>query len=170
MISGKLQEAFNEQINKELFSEYLYLSMAAYLDSIGLAGFAGFFKVQVQEERFHAMKFYEYLNERGGRVLLKKIEQPQVDFKSPLEIFELSYKHEQFITQSINELMDIAIAEKDHAARSFLNWYVDEQVEEESTMDNIINQLKLIDGKGQGLLMLDRELGARTFTPPAKTE
>jgi len=165
MISKKLEKAINEQINKELYSEYLYLSMAAYLESIGLSGMARFFKVQVQEERFHAMKFFDYLNERGGRVVLSKIEQPQVDFNSAVEIFELSYKHEQFVTKSINDLMDLAISENDHATRSFLNWYVDEQVEEEDSMDTIVNQLKLIDGKGHGLLMLDKELGQRTFSP-----
>ncbi|MBN2460489.1 MAG: ferritin [Candidatus Cloacimonetes bacterium] len=167
MISKKMQEAINEQINRELYSEYLYLSMVAYFESIGLSGFANFFRVQVQEERFHALKFFDYINERGGRVILKKIDQPQIDFNSPVEVFELSYKHEQFITKSINELMDIAIKENDHATRSFLNWYVDEQVEEEDSMDNILNQLRLIDGKGQGVLMLDRELAGRTFNPPA---
>ncbi len=168
MISKKLQDAFNEQINKELFSEYLYLSMAAYFDSIGLPGSANFMKVQVQEERFHAMKMYDFLNERGGRVELKEIKQPPIEFKSPLEVFEMSYKHEQFVSKSINELMDIAIAENDHATKSFLNWFVDEQVEEEASMDTIVNKLKLIGGKGHGLLMIDNELGQRVFNPPVK--
>ncbi len=170
MISKKLQDAINIQINKELYSEYLYLSMAAYLESIGLSGCSHFFKIQVQEERYHAMKFFNYMNERGGRVILDIIEQPQVDFNSPVEIFELSLKHEEYVTKLINELMDVAISENDHATKSFLNWYVDEQVEEESSMDNILNQLKLIDGKGQGMLMLDRELGQRIFTPPTDSE
>lgn len=170
MISKKLQDAINLQINRELFSEYLYLSMAAYLDSLGLQGFAHFFKIQVQEERFHALKFFDYMNERGGRVILDKIEQPQIDFDSPVEVFEMSYKHEQFVTKSINELMDIAISEKDHATKSFLNWFVDEQVEEEASMDNILNQLKMIGGKGQGMLMLDRELAQRAFNPPVINE
>jgi len=166
VLSQKLQDAFNEQINKELYSEYLYLSMAAYFDSIGLPGCANFMKVQVQEERFHSMKMYDYVNERGGRVLLKEIKSPQTEFSSVLEIFEMSYKHEQFVSKSINELMDIAILDNDHATRSFLNWFVDEQVEEEDSMDTIVNKLKLIGGKGHGLLMIDNELGARVFNPP----
>lgn len=168
MITQTLQDRINLQINRELFSEYLYLSMAAYLDDINLPGFANFFKVQVQEERFHAMKFFDYLNERGGRVILDKIEQPQIEFNSVIEIFELSYKHEQFVSNSINELMELAIKENDHAAKSFLNWFVDEQVEEEASMEGILKQLQLINGKGQGLLMLDRELGQRTFTSPTE--
>ncbi len=168
MISKKLQNAINKQINKELYSEYLYLSMAAYLESIGLEGFANFFKVQVQEERFHTMKFFDYVNERGGRIILEAIDRPQIEFKSPVEIFEIAYKHEQYVTKLINELMEVAIKENDHAAKSFLNWYIDEQVEEEASMDKILNQLKMIGGKGQGMLMLDKELAARTFTPPAQ--
>ncbi|MBC8415471.1 MAG: ferritin [Candidatus Cloacimonetes bacterium] len=168
MISKKLQDAINKQINKELYSEYLYLSMAAYLESIGLEGFANFFKVQIQEERFHAMKFFDYVNERGGRVILEAIDRPQIEFKSPVEIFEIAYNHEQYVTKLINELMEVAIKENDHAAKSFLNWYIDEQVEEEASMDKILNQLKMIGGKGQGMLMLDKELAARTFTPPAQ--
>ena len=168
MISKKLQDAINYQINKEIFSEYYYLSMAAYLSSQGLAGFENFFLIQVQEERFHAMKMYNFLNERGGRVILSQIDSPKIEFKSPLEVFELAYEHEQFVTKLINDLMDIAISENDHAAKSFLNWFVDEQVEEEASMEGIVNKLKLIGGKGNGLLMIDKELGARTFTPPAK--
>jgi len=168
MISKKLQNAINKQINKELYSEYLYLSMAAYLESIGLEGFANFFKVQVQEERFHAMKFFDYVNERGGRVILEAIDRPQIEFKSPVEIFEIAYKHEQYVTKLINALMEVAIKENDHAAKSFLNWYIDEQVEEEASMDKILNQLKMIGGKGQGMLMLDKDLATRTFTPPVQ--
>lgn len=168
MISQKLQDAINYQINKELFSEYYYLSMAAYLSNAGLAGFENFFLVQVEEERFHAMKMYKFLNERGGRVILSQIDTPKTEFKSSLEIFQLAYEHEQLVTKLINELMDLAIAENDHAAKSFLNWFVDEQVEEEASMEAILNQLTLIGGKGHGILMIDKELAARTFTPPAK--
>lgn len=168
MISKKLEEAINEQINKELYSEYLYLAMAAYFDAVDLPGFANFFKVQVQEERFHAMKFYDFLNERGGKVVLKKIDKPQTEFESPLDIMEISYKHEQYVSDLINKLMDLAISENDHAVKSFLNWYVDEQVEEEDSMNKILNQLKWIDGKGNGLLMLDKELAGRVFNPPTK--
>ncbi|MBC8385916.1 MAG: ferritin [Candidatus Cloacimonetes bacterium] len=168
MISQKLQKAINEQINKELYSEYFYLSMASYFKSIGLDGFENFFLVQVEEERFHSMKMYNFLNERGGRVILEKIDAPKTEFKSPLEVFELAYKHEQYVTQLINGLMDVAIEVNDHAARSFLNWFVDEQVEEEASMDTILNKLRLIGGEGHGMLMLDAELLTRTFVPPTK--
>ncbi len=168
MIPKKVEEAINKQINQELFSEYFYLSMAAYFESEGLSGLANFFKVQGEEERFHAMKFFNYLNERGGRVILEAIKKPATEFKSAIEVFEMAYKHEQLVTSLINDLMDLSMKEKDFATMSLLNWFIDEQVEEEASMDNILNQLKLIDGKGNGLLMLDKELGARTFTPPAQ--
>ncbi len=167
MISKKLLDAINNQINKELFSEYYYLSMASYLNSIGLDGFENFFLCQVQEERFHAMKMYHFINERGGRVVLSQIDTPKTEFTSALEIFELAYEHEQYVTKLINELMDIAITENDHAAKSFLNWFVDEQVEEEASMENIVNKLKLINGEGNGLLMLNKELAERVYTPSA---
>jgi len=168
MISQKLQDALNDQINKEMYSEYYYLSMASYFNSIGLNGFENFFLIQVEEERFHSMKMYNFLNEKGGRVILKAINEPATEFKSTLEVFQLAYDHEKFVSKCINELMDVAIEVKDHATKSFLNWFVDEQVEEEATMDSILNKLKLINGDGMGLLMLDKELSVRTFTPPAK--
>lgn len=168
MISQKLQDAFNEQINKELYSEYYYLSMASYFNSIGLSGFENFFLVQVEEERYHAMKMYRFVNERGGRIYLKKIDKPKTEFKSALEVLELAFEHEKYVSKLINELMDLAIKENDHATKSFLNWFIDEQVEEEDSMETIVNKLKLIGGKGNGLLMLDKELAGRTFTPPAK--
>lgn len=166
MISKKLQDAINEQINKELYSEYLYLNMAAYFSSEGLSGFENFFLVQAEEERFHAMKFYHFINERGGRVYFQKIDQPEKEFDSPIAVFEKAYEHEKYVTSLINNLMDIAMKENDHATKSFLNWYIDEQVEEEDSMDSILNKLKMIKGKGNGMLMMDKELGSRTFTPP----
>jgi len=168
MIPKRLVDAFNEQINKELYSEYLYLAMAAWLDAENLPGCANFFKIQVQEERFHAMKMYDFVNERGGRVVLEAIEKPEIDFKSVLEIFEKAYEHEQLVTSLINNLMDIAIEEKDYAAKSFLNWFIDEQVEEEASMDSIVGKLKMIGGKGHGMLMIDNELSTRVFNPPVK--
>lgn len=168
MISKKLQDAINYQINRELYSEYYYLSMASYFNSIGLSGFENFFLVQVEEERFHAMKMYNFLNERGARVFLQAIEAPKTEFKSPLEVFELAYEHEKLVSKLINDLMDLAIKENDHAAKNHLDWFVEEQVEEEASMDGILNKLKLINGEGHGLLMLDAELAQRTFTPPAK--
>jgi ferritin len=168
MIKQTLQDAINEQINKEIFSEYYYLSMVAYFESEDLPGFAQFFKVQVEEERFHGMKFFDYLNERGGKVILKGIENPKTDFESPLQVFELAYKHEQYVTELINNLMDIAIKENDHALQSFLQWFIDEQVEEEASMSKYVNQLKRMNGNGHGIIMIDRELAQRTFVPPIK--
>jgi len=166
MISKKLEKAINAQINKELYSEYLYLSMAAYFENLNLSGFANFMRVQVQEERFHAMKFFDYVLERGGKIELEQIDKPITEFKSAMEVFEKTVEHEQFVTSSINELMELAIKEKDHAAKSFLNWYVDEQVEEEATVEAILRKLKMINGEGNGLLMMDKELAARVFNPP----
>lgn len=167
MLSKTLQNAINEQINKEFFSEYLYLSMAAYCYTANMDGIANYFLVQAQEEHFHAMKFFNFVNDRGGKVELKAIAAPKVHFKSLIEIFEETLEHEKLVTASINKLMDIAIKEKDHALISFLKWYVDEQVEEESTVGKILHKLKLIDGDGHGLLMIDSELAAKVFTPPA---
>jgi len=167
MLSMRLQEALNEQINKELYSEYIYLSMEAYMRSIDLDGIANFFAVQTQEEHFHAMKFYNFIIDRGGKVVLKKIDDPPVDFKSVVDVFEQTLEHEKFVTKSINDLMDVAVKENDHAASSFLKWYVDEQVEEEANVTRILSKLKLIGGEGHGLLMIDQELAARVFTPPA---
>ena len=168
MINKKLEDQINYQINREIYSEYLYLSMAAYLEDKGLAGMAHFMIVQAQEEHFHVMKFFNYLNERGGRVVLDAIEQPPIEFDSPLAVFEEGLAHEKIVTDLINKLMDRAIEVNDHAAKSFLNWYVDEQVEEEASFQTIIDQLSLVGGKGHGLLMLDKELSARVFTPPTE--
>ena len=165
MINKKLEEKINYQINRELFSEYLYLSMAAYLENKGLSGMANFMVVQAQDEHFHAMKFFNYLNERGGRVILEAIEKPAVDFESPQAVFEESLEHETLVTSLINALMDLAIEVNDHATRSFLNWYVDEQVEEEASFQAIIDKLNLIQGRGDGLLRLDKELSTRVFKP-----
>ncbi|HNQ43042.1 MAG TPA: ferritin [Candidatus Cloacimonadota bacterium] len=167
MISKKLEKAINEQINKELYSEYLYISMQAWFANQNLDGMATWMDAQGKEERFHAMKFFNYLIGRGGKVALKPIEGPQVDFDNPLKAFTVAYKHEQFVSKSINDLMDLAIKENDHAAKSFLQWYVDEQVEEEASVDKIVAQLKMVGDNGQGIMMIDRELGQRTYTPPA---
>jgi ferritin len=168
MISAKLEKAINEQINKELYSEYYYLGMAAYFDVEGLPGFANFFKIQVQEERFHAMKFYQYLIERGGNVKLDTINRPPQDFKSIEDIFSKAYEHEQFVTKSINSLVDIAIEENDHASRNFLNWFVEEQVEEEATMDDLLKKVRRIGSNGHGIYMLDEQLAQRVFNPAAE--
>jgi len=167
MLSEKMNVAINEQINKELFSEYLYLSMSAWFESEGLPGFASWMAVQAQEEHFHAMKLYGYINERGGRVILEAIDKPESEFGNPAKAFDATMEHEQFITSSINGLVDLAIELKDHATNQFLQWYVEEQVEEEASAQGIIDKLKWIGDNGNALLMMDRELGARVFTPPA---
>ena len=161
MISNKMEKAINEQINKEIYSAYLYLAMAAQCESMGFKGFASWFKVQYSEELAHAMKFFEYVNEVGGRVELAAIKQPPVNFKSPLAMFEQAYKHEQYVTQSIHGLVDLAIKEGDHAANSMLKWFVDEQVEEEAHASEIVSKMKMIGPSGSGLLYLDGKLGKR---------
>lgn len=166
MISKKLQDAINSQINKELYSAYFYLAMSAYCKTKDLDGFANFFYVQYQEETFHAMKFYNYLLDRGSDVVLTKIDTPPADFKSPLDVFEKTLEHEQFVTKSINDLLDLSIKENDHASASFLKWYVDEQVEEEATVSRLVNRMKLVGDNVGGLFIVDSELKARVFTPP----
>ncbi len=170
MISKGLERAINEQINRELFSEYLYISMQAWFANENLDGFAHWMEVQSQEERFHAMKFFNYLIERGGKVELLAIEKPEVDFGNPLKAFKMALEHEKYITKNINDLMDIAIAENDHASKGLLQWYVDEQVEEEASADRIVHRLEMIGDNMQGIFMLDTELGKRVFTPPATQE
>jgi ferritin len=167
MLNEKVQEALNNQINAELFSSYLYLSMQAYFESLSLKGFSNWMRVQVQEENFHAMKFYDYICERGGRVRLTAIETPQYEWKSPAEAFEAAYKHEQYITGRINELVNLALQEKDYASHALLQWFVTEQVEEEANTSQISGELKLIADDKRALLMIDRELATRVFVPPA---
>lgn len=168
MISDRIQQAFNEQINKELYSAYLYLSMAAYFQSINLQGFANWMKCQVQEELVHAMKFYSFINERNGTVLLAGLEAPPTRWDSPLAAFEDANSHERKVTSMINNLVDLAIEERDHASNAFLQWFVTEQVEEEASTDEVVQKLKLAGQDGSGLFMIDQELAARVFTmPPA---
>ncbi|MBW2651990.1 MAG: ferritin [Deltaproteobacteria bacterium] len=170
MIKEKIQDALNEQINAELYSSYLYLSMSAYFESINLKGFASWMRVQTQEELVHAMKFYDYLIERGGKVVLSSIESPPTEWPSPLAIFENAYQHEQKVTGLINELVDLAIAEKDHATNIILQWFVSEQVEEEASADEVVQKIKLMGDARGGIFMLDRELAQRVFTPPTATQ
>ena len=168
MISEKMQSAFNDQINAEIHSAYLYWSMVAYFESINLKGFASWMRCQVQEEAVHATKFFDFISERGGRVALQTIEGPATEWDSPLAAFEGAYAHEQLITGRINDLVKLAREENDNAAEIFLQWFVTEQVEEEASADEVVQQLKLMAGAPGGLFMLDRELGQRVFTPPAK--
>jgi len=166
MLSDKMEQVLNEQVNREMYSAYLYMSMSAHCSNVGLKGFANWFMVQYHEEMLHAMKIYEYIQRQGGQVRLKPIEGPPVDFESPLDMFEKTLEHERFITRSINDLMETAISEKDHASQIFLQWYVTEQVEEEENDNDIILQLRLNKENTQGLMMLDRELAGRMTTVP----
>jgi ferritin len=167
MISQKMQDAINAQINAELYSSYLYMSMAAYFETLNLSGMANWMTIQAQEEKFHADKFYHFLNERGGRVIFSAIDAPETEWDSPLAVFEATLAHEQKVTGLINDLMDLARSEKDHASEIFLQWYVSEQVEEESSADDIIAKMKLVKDHPQGLFMMDQQLSQRSFTPPA---
>jgi ferritin len=167
MLKEKIQNAINKQINAELWSAYLYLSMSTYFETISLSGFANWMRIQAQEEVAHAMRFYNYVVERGGRVILKEIDKVPTDWKSPLNVFEDTYKHEQKVTSLINEIVNLAVSEKDHATYNMLQWFIDEQVEEEASADEIVQKLKLIGKDGSGLFILDKEMGSRFYTPPA---
>ena len=161
-MSKKMIDALNEQIKNEFYSAYMYLAMSAYLADLGLPGFASWMRIQAQEEVTHANKMYDYVLSRGGKIVLKAIDAPPVAWKNPLDAMQAGLTHEKFVTKCINDLSDLAVKEKDHASQIFLSWYVTEQVEEEQSFGDIVNALKLIKGEGQGLLMLDRELGARS--------
>lgn len=162
-MNKKVENAINKQINAEIYSAYLYLAMAAYFDGEGLEGFSNWMKIQAQEEMTHAMKFYRFVFERGGKVELDAIEKPEGKYGSSLAVFEEVLKHEQKVTSLINGLYELAVEEKDYAFQSMLKWFIDEQVEEEGNAQQIIDQVKLAGEKGPGLFMLDKELGSRTF-------
>lgn len=166
MLSTNMQAALNRQINAEYYSSYLYLSMAAYAESLNLKGFAHWFRVQTQEEMAHAMKFYDFVHQRRGRVELKSIEGPPIQWESPLAVFEATLRHEQHVTALIDALVGQAKAENDNATHAFLQWFVTEQVEEEAAADEIIQQLKLVGAAPAGLYLVDRQLAQRVFTPP----
>ena len=163
MVPKKIEEAFSEQIKYELESAYIYLSMAAYFDAEALAGMGTWMRAQVQEEVTHAMRFYKHIIERAGHVKLHPLDEPPQDWKSPLAAFEAAYEHEKFITAKIDGLVKLAFAEGDNASRTLLQWFVDEQVEEEANTSKVAQDLKLVGNDGRGMLMLDRELGQRTF-------
>lgn len=167
MLKEKVLEALNQQLNEELYSYYLYLSMSAHFDRLTLKGISNWFAVQAQEEMFHSMKFYNYILERGGDIELKAIAAPPKSWKSSLEIFENVLKHECYISECINKLVDLAISERDHATNAFLQWYVNEQVEEEASADEALSKFKLVDGNPSGLFMVDAEMGTRVPSPAA---
>jgi ferritin len=156
-----MNKALNDQINAELYSAYLYMSMNAYFKSINLDGFAAWMHAQVLEETEHAQKFYDFVNQRGGRVVLGAIDAPPGDWESPLAVFKDTLAHEQKVTSLINNLMEVALQEKDHATQIFLQWFVTEQVEEEQSVGGVLEQLRLMGEAQGGLFMLDRELGKR---------
>ncbi len=166
MIHAKMAKALNEQINREMYSAYLYMSMSAHSASVGLKGFSNWFMVQYHEEMYHAMKMYEYVQRQGSDIKLEALATPPGSFESPLDMFTQTLTHEQYITKSINDLMELAISKKDHATQIFLEWYITEQVEEEENDNDIIQQLKLIGDNPHALLMLDRELNGRNTTVP----
>lgn len=161
MISKAMQEAVNEQINKELYSSYLYLSMAAYFEGKNLPGFAKWLHVQTDEERAHGMKLYQHLVDRGGHVMLKAIAAPTTEWKSNLEVFKEVQAHEAKVTALINGLYELALTEKDYPLQVLLQWFINEQVEEEKNAAEIVQQLELIDAHGTAVLMLDHQLGKR---------
>ena len=166
MLSKKLEATINDQINAEIYSGYRYYSMATYFESLSLKGFAHWMRVQALEEFTHAQKFVNYINDRGGRVLMQAIECPPTDWDSPLALFEEVYTHEQHVTALINNLMDIALEEKDHASVNMLQWFVGEQVEEEASADEVVQMLKLVDNTKGGIFMLDKDMNSRTFAQP----
>lgn len=161
MLSKAMQDAMNEQIKDELYSAYLYLSMAAYFEASSLPGFAAWMRAQSGEEVTHAMKFFDFINERGGRVELRAIQQPPLEFESPRAAFETTYEHEQKVTALIHDLYELALEQKDYPAQVMLHWFIEEQVEEEDSASQILDTLKRIGDVDQGLMMLDRELGQR---------
>ena len=168
MISTKMQKVLNDQINEEMFSSYLYLSMAAHFEAKNLKGFGNWFRIQSQEETTHAMKFYNFVLQKGGKVTLKQITAPKTEWKTISEAFADTLKHEQKITGLINKLVEVAMVEKDYATNTFLQWFVTEQVEEEANVEDLIQKLEMIGDNKSGLYMLDNELGQRTFTATAE--
>lgn len=167
MLSEKMQAALNEQINAELWSAYLYLSMSAYFAADGKPGFANWMHIQFKEEQDHAMKIFNFIISRGGKVELKPIAEVQTAWEGPLDAYEDTLEHEKVVTGMINNLYALAVEEKDYATQSMLAWFVDEQVEEEETAQGIIDALRMIKDNGFGIYTLDKELAARTYTPIA---
>ena len=168
MLSKNMEAAINQQINAEMYSSYLYLSMATYFESTSLAGMSNWMRQQAQEEMFHGMKMFDFVCERGGRVTLMAIDEPPSEWSSVLDVFENVLAHEQKVTGLINDLVNLALDERDHATNIFLQWFVSEQVEEEDTAGGLVDKLKLIGNDANGLFMLDTELATRLFTLPVK--
>lgn len=166
MISERMQEALNEQVNKEFYSAYMYLAMSAYCNTIGLPGFANWMRMQYEEESLHVTKMYDYILDQGGVIHLKTIEEPEQTFGTPLEIFEQTLEHEQYVTGLIHKLMDLAVEERDYATQAFLQWYVTEQVEEEANVNDIVAPLRMVGDDKGGLMMIDQQLAVRQTPAP----
>ena len=167
MISEKLCDALNKQINAEMYSSYLYLSMSAWFENKSLSGFAHWMRVQAEEETFHAMKMFDYVHERGGVVTLTAIDQPDSQWESPLAVIEAVLRHEEHVTSLINDLVDVSMDVRDHAGTYFLQWYVEEQVEEEANVGTLLERMKMIADDSAGMFALDMEMAKRVFTPPS---
>lgn len=170
MLKDNVQEALNKQINAELYSAYIYLSMAAYFESEALPGFAKWMEAQAAEEVAHAMRFYRYIYNRGGRVFMRPIEGPRGEWDGVVDVFQNTLDHERYVSSLIHDLVDLARTEKDHPTENMLQWFVEEQVEEEATAEELLDQLKMIEGDKSALFMMDRELGARQMPAGTGTE
>lgn len=168
MIDSKILKIINDQIKYEFDSAHLYLSMSAYLEAANFPGMATWMRMQAHEETVHAIKFFDYIHSRGGKVILEGIDKPKATWKSPLDLFTDAYKHELMVTGLIHKIADIADKLHDRATLSFIQWYIDEQVEEEANADLIVQKLKMIKGDVGGLMILDKELGARTLPAPTQ--
>ena len=169
MLKEKVQQALNAQINAEIYSSYLYLAMSAHCYAHELSGMAQWFKIQAQEELVHTAKFFNYINERGGKVVLTAVDAPNQAWETPLAIFEEGLSHEEHVSALINDLVEVAVSERDRMTENFLQWFVAEQVEEEASFSEIVGQLRLVGGSGSGLFMIDRELSKRLFALPPGT-
>ena len=167
MISPSVEQAFNKQCNLEMYSSYLYLSMSAYMENKGMRGMAAWFKARSDEETLHARKFYDFIHERGGKNTLEAIDRPQTDWDSYLDVFQAAYEHECLISKAINDLSTFSTKENDNAAAIFLQWFITEQIEEEATALEAVDQLKLIGDNGMGLFLFDREIGGKAAADAA---
>lgn len=161
MLSQAVEQALNDQIQKEFHSAYIYLSMSAYFEAANLLGAAKWMRQQAGEEQDHAMKIFDFVNDRGGKVVLEAIGQPPADFDSPLAVFQAAFAHEQKVTQSIHDLYALALRENDYPTQVMLQWFIDEQVEEEKNASGIAAQLQMVGDSPAALLMIDRQLGSR---------
>ncbi len=170
MLSERMEKELNKQINAELYSAYLYFSMSAYLQDKGFTGMAKWMEAQTVEEMGHAKKIYDYVYDRGGRVIFEEIKKPQVDWESPLDVFKSALEHERYVSSLINNLVKIAMEENDFMTNNFLQWFVAEQVEEEASVGEIVQKLEMVGNKGNAIFMIDRELGQRQIVLPVNQQ